>query len=162
MIELYHGATMVIEHPICSAGRDNLDFGKGFYLTSLPDQAGRWAVRMASDRKETPIINVYSTDVESIKSHYKCLVFKEYDKDWLEFIVSSRIGNRPWAGYDYIEGGIANDRVIDTVNLYTMGLITSDTALAELSKHRPNNQVCILNQDIIDRFLTFKNSYVYE
>jgi len=69
---------------------------------------------------------------------------------------------RPWAGYDYIEGGIANDRVIDTVNLYTLGLMTSDTALAELSKHRPNNQVCILNQEIINNHLAFQRYYVYE
>jgi len=47
MVELYHGATIPIEHPDCSVGRDNLDFGKGFYMTSLPEQAGRWAVRMA-------------------------------------------------------------------------------------------------------------------
>lgn len=46
--------------------------------------------------------------------------FTAYDKDWLDFIVGNRQGKNPAKDYDYIEGGIANDRVIDTVNLYFM------------------------------------------
>lgn len=48
----------------------------------------------------------------------KCKVFEAYNGEWLEFIVASRKGLNPATNYDYIEGGIANDRVIDTVNLY--------------------------------------------
>jgi len=162
MIELYHGTTHVIEKPDCSAGRNNLDFGKGFYMTAMPGQAERWALRLASDRKEKPIVNVYTLYSDMIRLRYRCLVFKEYDSDWLDFIVSSRTGNIPWADYDYIEGGIADDRVIDTVNLYTMGLMTADVALAELSKHRPNNQVCILSQELADSSLKFLKYYVCE
>lgn len=40
------------------------------------------------------------------------------------------IVENPSANYDYIEGGIANDRVIDTVNLYISGLMSADVALA--------------------------------
>jgi len=159
MIELFHGATAVIEKPNCSAGRENLDFGRGFYLTGMSEQAARWAMRISADRNEPPVINVYSLDLEKVKAHYNCLVFSEYNNEWLEFIVSSRTGKCPWMGYDYIEGGVANDRVIDTVNLYSLGLMSSETALSELSKHRPNNQICILNQDIVDKYLIFKTSY---
>lgn len=162
MIELYHGATSVIEKPDCSAGWDNLDFGKGFYMTAMPGQAERWALRLASDRNEKPIVNVYALDSDKVRARFRCKVFTEYDKDWLDFIVSSRFGNMPWVDYDYIEGGIADDRVIDTVNLYTMGLMTADVALSELSKHRPNNQVCILNQELADRCLKFLKFYVCE
>jgi len=162
MIELYHGATHIIERPDCSAGRDNLDFGKGFYMTAMPGQAERWALRLASDRNEKPTVNVYALDNDMVRTQYRCLIFTEYDKDWLDFIVSSRSGSKPWADYDYIEGGIADDRVIDTVNLYTMGLMTADVALAELSKHRPNNQVCILNKELADGCLKFRKYYFCE
>jgi len=33
-MKVYHGSTSIIESPIASAGRDRLDFGKGFYVTS--------------------------------------------------------------------------------------------------------------------------------
>ncbi len=40
---LYHGGTERIEKPLCDKGRKNLDFGQGFYLTVLKDQAENWA-----------------------------------------------------------------------------------------------------------------------
>ena len=57
--------------------------------------------------------------------------------------------------YDYIEGGIANDRVVDTINLYMAGLMDEDTALRRLSEHQPNNQMCLLSQEITDNYLFF-------
>ena len=33
MIEVYHGGTEAITNPLVSAGREGLDFGKGFYVT---------------------------------------------------------------------------------------------------------------------------------
>ena len=35
VIIVYHGGTDIIENPICKLGRDNLDFGKGFYITDI-------------------------------------------------------------------------------------------------------------------------------
>ena len=57
--------------------------------------------------------------------------------------------------YDYIEGGVANDRVIDTVYLYMAGLMDENTALLRLSQHQPNNQMCILSQELINKYLVF-------
>ncbi len=63
---------------------------------------------------------------------------------------------KPWSDYDIIEGGIANDRVVDTVNLFSLGLMDEETALSRLSEHQPNNQICILNQEVIEKYLSFK------
>jgi hypothetical protein len=62
------------------------------------------------------------------------------------------------AAYDYIEGGIANDRVIDTINLYIQGLVDSATALQQLAFYKPNNQICLLNQELTDKYLCFYES----
>ena len=62
------------------------------------------------------------------------------------------------AGYDFIEGGIANDSVITTVDLYVDGLITVEQALDKLINEDLRHQLCILNQSIIDQYLTFKES----
>lgn len=153
---LYHGATMRVEHPLCDFGRADLDFGKGFYLTDLQEQAEEWAARQADSRKEPGILNVYEFDKETAIKEYRYLLFSAYDRDWLHFIVNSRNGLKPWTGYDIIEGGIANDRVVDTVNLYSLGLMDEETALSRLSEHQPNNQICILNQEVIEKYLFFK------
>jgi len=154
---LYHGGTIKIERPVCAFGRDNLDFGKGFYLTQFKDQAEQWARRQADARGEKPILNVYDFSHTKAIREFKYLKFTAYDNQWLHFIIDSRNGIKNWMQYDIIEGGIADDRVIDTVNLYMLGLMSEEMALSRLSEHRPNNQICILNQDLADKYLRFKN-----
>lgn len=154
-IKVYHGGTAIIEKPRADAGRANLDFGLGFYITDLRQQAVDWAKRVCDRRKLPPVLNAYLLDRDAILANYKCKVFTEYDGEWLDFIVDSRQGGKPWQGCDYIEGGVANDRVIDTIDLYMAGLMTREIALARLSEHRPNNQMCLLNQEIIDKYLIF-------
>lgn len=155
---VYHGGTDKIEHPLCDAGRANLDFGLGFYVTDMPSQAVEWAKKVADHRHAQPIVNEYVLNKEAILSEYRCKVFTDYDGKWLDFIVASRLGQKPWAEYDYIEGGVADDRVIDTINLYMAGLMTREVALARLSEHRPNNQMCLLSQQLIDKYLIFNGA----
>ena len=45
-----------------------------------------------------------------------------------------------------------------TINLFINGLISEEGALKRLRCLKPNNQICILNQDIIDRFLLFNEA----
>lgn len=155
---VYHGGTEEVKTPICKFGRPNLDFGQGFYVTNLRDQAVSWALQMADRRKQPPVLNVYFLDRDAVLSEFRCKIFHAYDEDWLGFIVASRKGENVAAKYDYIEGGVANDRVVDTVNLYMAGLMDLNTALARLSEHQPNNQMCLLNQTIVDKYLIFNGT----
>lgn len=154
-IIVYHGGTDRIENPICKFGRRNLDFGQGFYLIDLLEQAITWSKNIASVRNKNFIINRYRFNREEVLKNYNCKIFESYDKEWLKFIVGNRTGQNPASEFDYVEGGVANDRVIDTINLYIAGLMDLNTALGELSKHQPNNQICILNQEIINKYLVF-------
>lgn len=155
MLTVYHGSTEKVETPICRFGRKNLDFGQGFYVTDIREQAITWANNMSRNRNMPPLLNRYHLDREAILKHAKCKLFKAYDEEWLTFIIGNRSGEDLAKEYDYVEGGVANDRVIDTVNLYMAGLIDATSALRELSKHRPNNQICILNQDIVNNNLIY-------
>ena len=154
-IIVYHGGTEKVESPVCKFGLRNLDYGQGFYVTDIRKQAADWATQVADRKKEAPIINRYRLNRDAILREARCKVFVAYDKDWLQFIVASRRGEQVADNYDYIEGGVANDRVVDTVNLYMAGLMDEDTALLRLSQHQPNNQMCILSQGIVDKYLVF-------
>lgn len=57
--------------------------------------------------------------------------------------------------YDIIEGGVANDQVIDTVEDYFAGRITAEQAIGQLKFAKPTHQMCIRTQDIVDRYLHF-------
>ena len=156
---LYHGGTELIRHPVCRIGRPNLDFGEGFYLTRMLDQAINWAKRQAANRQANPVVNIYEFDYRAAIAKSRFKHFLKYDEEWLDFILDSRQGIKPWADFDIIEGGVANDRVIDTIELYSLGIIDKKTALGRLATHQPNNQICILNQDIVEMYLKFVKIY---
>lgn len=153
---LYHGSNVVVEHPLVNIGRRDLDFGPGFYLTPLAEQAAKWAKRIMTIRRAgQAIVNSYEY---TPNKECKIKRFEAYDKEWLDFIVDSRKGKQPWNGFDIIEGGVADDRVIDYIEAYINGYADIENTLSKLIYHKPSWQICILNQDIVDKYLHFKNS----
>ena len=154
-ITVYHGGTEKIEFPMCKVGRKNLDFGQGFYLTDIREQAVAWALNMARNRRRPALLNRYFLDRTAILAEGRCKIFHAYDEEWLQFIIANRTGLDAAREFDYVEGGVANDRVVDTVNLYIAGLIDLKSTLRELSKHQPNNQMCLLNQSLTDKYLEY-------
>lgn len=155
---LFHGSNIVVEKPLVNVGRKELDFGPGFYLTSLREQAERWARRVCVIRRSTtPVISRFTFDERNLPADTKRLNLNHYDQEWLDFIVASRRGENVWLGYDIIEGGVANDQVIDTVEDYYSGRITAEQAIGQLRFAKPTHQICISNQEIVDRFLHFED-----
>ena len=154
-IIVYHGGTEGIDKPLCGIGRKDLDFGQGFYVTDIREQAVSWANNVSLKRQQSPLLNIYRLQRDEVLKRYRCKIFTAYDAPWLDFIVANRSGDNVAKQFDLVEGGVANDRIIDTVNLYVSGLMDFNTALSRLAEHRPNNQICILNQDIIDNYLTY-------
>lgn len=162
MITFYHGSYMEVQQPLAKAGRRNLDFGQGFYLTNIKEQAEAWAAIIASrkGRNIKPVVSVFRFDEEHARLdgvRYK--IFPSYDLDWLDFVVDCRRGKDYSSEYDVIEGGVANDNVIDTVEDYEKGIITAEQALGQLQYKKVNHQLCILSQSVIDHYLQFIESY---
>ena len=156
MTRLYHGSYVGVPAPLTGTGRRELDFGPGFDVTNLREQAERWARRVCIIRAaDSPLLSVYDFDETALPADVCRLRLEHYDQEWLDFIVSSRRGEEPWKGYDIIEGGVANDQVIDTVEDYYAGRITSEQALGQLRFAKPTHQMCIRRQTINDRCLRF-------
>lgn len=151
-LTVYHGSPCRVEHPLVKAGRENLDFGQGFYVTDLRQQAISWATRLTNEGRPQ-WLNTYELDIERVRQAYRCLRFETYDRAWLDFIVASRRGRQLWKDFDCIEGGIANDRVVVAVELYFRREITVKRALGMLAHHAPNNQICLLSQPLVDECL---------
>ncbi len=151
---LYHTSYTEIPHPDLQHSRPRLDFGIGFYLTPLRAQAERYGERFIR-RGQKAIMNIYQFDNDSLDCTRK--VFSAYDGEWLDFITSCRKG-LPHEQFDIIEGGIADDQVFDTIDLYFSGIYTREQALGELREKKPNHQICITSQVVLDKFLHFKSS----
>lgn len=163
MITLYHGSYISVPTPFVGLGRKKVDFGQGFYLTKLYEQARSWAETIAErkGRAVNPVVSKYSLDYELIKAEgFRMKIFECYNIEWLDYVVDCRRGGEMQKYYDIVEGGVANDNVIDTVEDYENGIITAEQALGQLMYKNVNHQICILRQDIIDQHLIYLSSEV--
>lgn len=84
--------------------------------------------------------------------------FPRYDEERLDYVSLCRKGLQPKQAYDAVSGGIANDKVFNTVDLYFAGVITKEEALGRLKYEKPNHQLCILNGQMLDHHLHFINA----
>lgn len=157
-MKLYHGSTIVVDKPLVNYGRENLDFGKGFYMTKNQKQAEKWVQRFIQLGNKG-IVNIYDYNESEAKSKFRYKNFPEYNEEWLDFVLDCRAGSKIYRNYDIIEGGIANDKVFNTIELYFQNLIDKNTALSRLKYEKPNNQICIINQNILDSVLNFESYY---
>ena len=62
-ITLYHGSEQIIESPTFGFGKQNNDFGLGFYCTESEELAKEWAVSSLRNG----FVNRYSLDTEYLK-----------------------------------------------------------------------------------------------
>lgn len=58
-MRLYHGSNVNIESINLAMCRPYKDFGKGFYLTDIEEQAKNMAVRVSKIYGGIPIVNVF-------------------------------------------------------------------------------------------------------
>ena len=154
-MKLYHSSNVVVEHPDILYSRKYLDFGRGFYLTSIYEQAVRYAQRFKR-RGQEAWLNVYDFSMNE-ESKWNILRFDSYDKQWLDFVAQCRDG-QDVGEYDIVIGGIANDRVIITLDRYFMGEISQDDALGILKFEKPNIQYCIRSERLLKECLTYIES----
>lgn len=152
---LYHGSYTEITKPDLKHSRPNVDFGRGFYTTPLYEQAIRWC-RKFKRRGRDGIVSCYHFD-ETAYDTLKVLKFDSYSEDWLDFILSCRRG-KDNTDYDIVIGGVANDKVFNTIELFFDHLIDKAEAIKRLRFEKPNLQICFRSEYSLDKYLHFEGS----
>ena len=143
---LYHGSFLEITKPDLVHSRSDVDFGRGFYVTPLYEQAAKWCGKFKRRGKDG-IISRYEFD-ESREVELKTLKLDSYSEEWLDFILNCRSGK---------VGGVANDKVFNTVELFFDGLIDKTEAINRLRYEKPNLQICFRTEKALS-LLHFEGS----
>lgn len=152
---LYHGSNMIILEPDMTHSRKNIDFGCGFYTTPIREQAEKWCEKFVRRGKDG-ILSIFELD-EKAFADCRILDFTVYSEEWLDFVTACRMG-KDTMEYDLIMGGVANDKVFNTCELYFKHYIDKGTALDRIRYEKPNRQICFKNQETIDDYLHFERS----
>lgn len=153
---VYHGSTEIVKKPDVFHSYRQLDFGKGFYVTSVKEQAVRWARRKADIlRADKAILNKYWMRVPA-----DGLNIKRFDEDlmeWIDFVCRCRDGETDFMKYDLISGKVANDKVFRVVDMYHSGIWDKERALKEIQVYPSYDQIAFITQKAIDGLLVFES-----
>jgi hypothetical protein len=151
---VFHGSIEIVKSPDVLHSYRSLDFGKGFYVTTVEEQAVRWARRKADLlEKGTAIVNRYQMSEEL--GDLKLKTFPEDLMEWIDFVCKCRNGETDYQKFDVISGKVANDKVFRVVDLYHAGIWDKERALAEIKVYPGYDQIAFITQRAVDEMLTF-------
>jgi len=134
----YHGSNIEVSNIDLSKCTKYKDFGQGFYMTSIKQQASEWAFKVTRRFSSgKPILSKFefNDDLENLNS----LVFTEPEERWATFVINNRnqefIDNSNILSnhdnkYDFVHGLVANDDISAVLDAFLMGILP----MSELSK----------------------------
>jgi len=147
---LYHGSNVKVTEPDLSKCRPYKDFGKGFYLTNIYEQAEQMARRIARLYGGSPYVSAFDFDDAALKhSEIKTLSFEKPNKDWALFVLNNR--NKKFQDvsdalcnhdnkYDIVFGAVANDDIAFLFRTFSSGLIDMDALIRGLKYKKLTSQ----------------------
>lgn len=140
---LYHGSNTVIDGIDLGRCRPYKDFGRGFYLTDIKEQARRMAARTARMFGGDPTLTMFGFDLEEAQAGgLKVKIFDKPDREWARFVMSNRDVNtaQPCHDYDIVIGPVADDTIARLLRLYTENFISEEQLLHELTFSKVTSQ----------------------
>ena len=67
--------------------------------------------------------------------------FDSLNREWLEFIKENRSKGGLQHNYDVIIGPVADDKTMETIQLYIASILTTEEAIERLKYSKANNQI---------------------
>ena len=137
-MRLYHGSNIAIDNINLAMCRPYKDYGQGFYLTDIEEQAEKMAIRVARIYGEKPIVNIY--EIEDNFKDLKNLKIKDFGiqttEEWARFVMNNR--SRAFTDmknvlcnkdnkYDIVIGPVADDNMALLFRQYENEIIDFET-----------------------------------
>ena len=155
---LYHGSNTPIETINLAMCRPYKDFGTGFYVTDLKNQAQKMAQRVARIYGQTPVVTIYEIEDDFLET--PTLSIRNFgahaSEEWARFVMNNR--SRTFSDfsdaecnrdnkYDIVIGPVADDDLALLFRQYQNELIDLDALVkgmtfkklsSQYSFHTPN------------------------
>lgn len=123
-MKLYHGSNMVIERIDLSKCKPYKDFGQGFYLTEIKEQAEQMAKRTSAIYGGEPTVTVFEFDEAALRI-LSVKTFEEPNEEWALFVMAnrSRHNMQPTHNFDVVIGPVADDTIATLFRNFDDGII---------------------------------------
>lgn len=151
IMKLYHGSNIQIDHINLAMCRPYKDFGTGFYLTDIKEQAEKMAVRVSKIYGGKPAVNVY--EINDNFRENRNLQIKDFGghttEEWARFVMNNR--SRSFSDsshllcnkdnkYDIVIGPVADDDMALLFRQYENEIIDFETLLRGMIYKKTSSQ----------------------
>jgi len=161
---LYHGSNTEINAIILDKCRPYKDFGKGFYTSTLQENAWRMAKRaMLINREGSPCVTAFFFDDNFLSdTSLKIKQFAEPDNEWARFVINNRNSKfkdiqcnecNTDAKYDIAIGPAANDDIVALMEIFITGLISDEILARELTFRKLSSQISFHTEKSIAKLI---------
>ena len=125
-MKLYHGSNVEIKNIDFSKCKPYKDFGQGFYLTEIKEQAFQMARRTAAIYGGDAVVTLFEFDETALNDTALSIKrFEEPDEEWALFVMDNRSCERqhPTHEYDIVIGPVADDTIATLFRNFDDGII---------------------------------------
>ena len=168
-IQVYHGSHHIIDTPIYLGGKDDNDYGNGFYTTEYEDRAKSWAA-LNGDPSHS-IVNKYELDLDGLN----VLNLADFGVlAWIAEVVSNRgtsqeateiLGKRlvemykvDTSPYDIIKGYRADDSYTQVIEAFLLNQINIAEVERLFYKGSLGNQIFLRSEKAFSQ-IKWEGSY---
>lgn len=147
---LYHGSNTDIKSISLAMCRPYKDFGRGFYLTELKNQAMKMAKRVAKIYGGESVVNIYEIKDDFISEMgFNIRKFDQPNEEWARFVMNNR--SRSFTDYsskecnldnkyDIVVGPVADDDMTMLFRQYQNEIITFENLINGMTFRKTTNQ----------------------
>ena len=138
---IFHGSNHDFNIVDLSKSKDRRDFGKGFYTTTIKEQAQQWGYNMFN-RLGGDGIFLYEFEF-SPSPDLLSKRFSDISDEWFDFILTNRTAGGLPHDFDFVQGPVANDKTFLTITGYIDGIYSKEEAMRRLRYSKSNDQVSL-------------------
>lgn len=152
-MKLYHGSNTAIETIDFNKCKPYKDFGRGFYLTEIEEQAKLMARRTTSIYGGKAVVTLFEFDEAAALSNSGLSIkrFDEPDEEWALFVMNnrSRTQEHPYHEYDIVIGPVADDTIATLFRNFDDGIIDLPTLVRGLKYKKISSQYFFHSQKAV-------------
>jgi len=138
---VFHGSNHDFNSVDLSKSKNRRDFGKGFYTTTIKEQAQQWGYNMFN-RHGGDGIFLYEFEF-SPSDDLSSKQFTGITDEWFDFILANRTLGSIQHNFDFIQGPVANDKIFLSITSFIDGIISREEAMQRLRYSKSNDQVSL-------------------
>ena len=140
-MKLYHGSNIMIERIDLSKCRPYKDFGQGFYLTEIKEQAEQMARRTSAIYGGEPVVTEFEFD-ETALNTLAVKTFETPCEEWALFVMANRSRNnmQPTHRFDIVIGLVADDAIATLFRNFDDGVIDMQMLVNGLKYRKVSSQ----------------------